>query len=483
MKLSFLSPLLLILTLTAKPFSLLAQQKAPRENPSLISLPTAVQTARAELEHVKKQILETRQRISLERAQKQAELTELESEVVRLTRETRERAQDEHATAEALKELREEARRLEQFRNNTWQALLESRRNAETHFLLTDADVFASRLEQVDAVLARQTEPALLPEASQHVFTLIADHVEASSRIRTFNGRAIDEAGNEQNGVFIQLGGVAALFVGSDTSVAGLVSLQHGSVRPHVRPLKTEEELLALRAFLKGERASLPLDVSGGNALRAMQTERRLSEEVRAGGVVMIPLLAVAVICLLLGVWKAIDLWGLPLPSDAQVLAFAMALPAEPEVAARHAEAQRGPLQRLMKEALTYSDAPRERLEELLQDTILGELPALESRLGALSVGAAVAPLLGLLGTVTGMIHTFRMISVFGTGDARMLSGGISEALITTEAGLVIAIPLLLFHALLQKRARRHADALEKAAFIILERRYAEPSADRRCDT
>jgi biopolymer transport protein ExbB len=79
----------------------------------------------------------------------------------------------------------------------------------------------------------------------------------------------------------------------------------------------------------------------------------------------------------------------------------------------------------------------------------------IESNLSLLGLTAAVAPLLGLLGTVTGMIKTFQIISLHGAGDARTLSGGISEALVTTEFGLVVAIPALLAHAWLNRRAKR----------------------------
>ena len=85
-----------------------------------------------------------------------------------------------------------------------------------------------------------------------------------------------------------------------------------------------------------------------------------------------------------------------------------------------------------------------------------------------LSVSAAAAPLLGLLGTVTGMIHTFRLITMFGTGDARLLSGGISEALVTTEAGLMVAIPALLIHAWCLRRVRRNASLHKQAALRLL---------------
>ena len=81
------------------------------------------------------------------------------------------------------------------------------------------------------------------------------------------------------------------------------------------------------------------------------------------------------------------------------------------------------------------------------------ELPRLEHFLSTIGVLAAVAPLLGLLGTVTGMINTFHMITLFGSGNTGLMAGGISEALITTAAGLVIAIPLLLAHNYLSTKA------------------------------
>ena len=77
------------------------------------------------------------------------------------------------------------------------------------------------------------------------------------------------------------------------------------------------------------------------------------------------------------------------------------------------------------------------------------------------SVIGGVAPLLGLLGTVTGMIHTFKLVTIFGSGEAHLLSGGISEALVTTEAGLVIAIPVLIAHAYFHRRVKSIIAGLE----------------------
>ena len=81
--------------------------------------------------------------------------------------------------------------------------------------------------------------------------------------------------------------------------------------------------------------------------------------------------------------------------------------------------------------------------------------------LGAIAITAAVSPLLGLLGTVSGMIETFKLMTLFGAGDPAAVSGGISQALVTTELGLVVAIPALLLHALLSRRVKTYYGQLE----------------------
>ena len=98
-------------------------------------------------------------------------------------------------------------------------------------------------------------------------------------------------------------------------------------------------------------------------------------------------------------------------------------------------------------------DIDTETLELKLDEAILKETPKLEKRQGFIKILAAVAPLLGLLGTVTGMIETFQMITLFGTGDPKLMAGGISQALVTTMLGLFVAIPLVLLHSFIAEPA------------------------------
>ncbi|MBM4020017.1 MAG: MotA/TolQ/ExbB proton channel family protein [Planctomycetes bacterium] len=99
-----------------------------------------------------------------------------------------------------------------------------------------------------------------------------------------------------------------------------------------------------------------------------------------------------------------------------------------------------------------------------METALLAEAPKLERSLSLLAALAGVAPLLGLLGTVSGMIATFDTISAAGTGNPRLLSGGLSEALITTQSGLMVAIPLLLVHAWLRRWVERREVMIEHQA-------------------
>ena len=176
----------------------------------------------------------------------------------------------------------------------------------------------------------------------------------------------------------------------------------------------------------------LPLDVTGKHPELFTQPSGLLNH-LRQGGVIMIPILLLGVVCIIVVLIKLLELVRHPLSQDLLKLG----------VAAAHSK---NTGEALENELFTIAQQCVARREHLLF---------------WLGVSASAAPLLGLLGTVTGMIHTFRLITAFGVGDARLLADGISEALVTTEAGLCVAIPALLCHAWLTRMARRHASTME----------------------
>jgi len=206
-----------------------------------------------------------------------------------------------------------------------------------------------------------------------------------------------------------------------------------------------------------GQSTDMAVDFSRGQILRAVVQSKSPIERVQEdGGPVGYVILGVGALGLLLCLWKAIVLYSTGGKISKQLKSD------EPN--------KSNPLGRVMA---VYADNPNadiETLELKLDEAILRETAPLESGLSFIKVLYVVAPLLGLLGTVVGMIATFQMITLFGTGDPRMMAGGISTALVTTVLGLVVAIPLTLFHSFLQGKSKSLIQVLEEQAAGIVAR-------------
>ena len=126
------------------------------------------------------------------------------------------------------------------------------------------------------------------------------------------------------------------------------------------------------------------------------------------------------------------------------------------------------PVARVINAGLRCHEQDREDMENVLQEAILREIPPLERFLSTLGMLAAISPLLGLLGTVTGMIDTFHIITLHGTSDPKLMSGGISEALVTTMLGLGVAIPLMLAQTLLNRAVEKEIGMMEEKAVSLV---------------
>jgi biopolymer transport protein ExbB len=210
----------------------------------------------------------------------------------------------------------------------------------------------------------------------------------------------------------------------------------------------------AVREYFDGGGEELPLDLVEGDAFRRQASSEGVLEWLGSGGFLVWPILLVGVAGLGLGLARFITLGSSRAFSERRMREI-VDLVEGGEFDAGKAYCARGkafPACRVLGRALDHVGMSQEVLENALQEAILQELPRLERFLPTMQVLAAIAPLLGLLGTVTGMINTFQVITHFGTGDPRMMSGGISEALITTQLGLAVAIPIMVLHHFLERR-------------------------------
>ena len=213
--------------------------------------------------------------------------------------------------------------------------------------------------------------------------------------------------------------------------------------------------------------AGIPLDPDGRAANRAEPPAFSLVHWIKAGRFFIWPILAVLVIGLGIAVVRGIDLIRRGV-SPGRLLTIAGLATTDPGGAAAQVATGSTPLDRILRAGLAARDRPREAREAAVEQVLIAEGGQLHRGLPALLVLAGIAPLLGLLGTVTGMIDLFGVIAAEGSGNAKSLSGGISEALITTQAGMIVAIPLLVVHALLHRAAQRREQLLEEAACAVL---------------
>jgi biopolymer transport protein ExbB len=199
-----------------------------------------------------------------------------------------------------------------------------------------------------------------------------------------------------------------------------------------------------------------PTGPTGGSLLAAFIDTPTLTERWHQGRQVGYVITAVGIIAMLIAAWRFVVLTAIGAKVNAQL---------KSTVANTN-----NPLGRVLVVADENPNMDTESLELKLNEAVLKEIPNLENSLTLIKIIAAVAPLLGLLGTVTGMIITFQAITIFGAGDPKTMASGISSALITTVLGLIVAIPTLLAHTIVSGRAKRVIHVLEEQAAGIIAR-------------
>ncbi|HAR00618.1 MAG TPA: hypothetical protein DCR61_14835 [Verrucomicrobiales bacterium] len=332
----------------------------------------------------------------------------------------------------------------------------------ETRIHITEVDTYQSA---VRALQSASKNPDLSPEefADAQVALLDAsiDRLESLIGGKKFTSDALAPSGVLENGEVILMGPFA-VFASSDTASAGLAQLQLGSPKPTVVDLGAERTAV-IRQLSDAGKGEFPVDPTMGNALKIAATQDNLIEHMKKGGPVMLPIVGLGLAAVLIALMKWLQLSSIKLatPADLQLILSQIRTDNAPK-ALKHIDTMKGYVGDVLKSAVENRHEKKEYLEEIMYEKMLSAKPALERWIPLIALTAATAPLLGLLGTVTGMINTFNMITVFGTGDPRMLSGGISEALITTKFGLVVAVPALICHAFVTRKVKGVLGSMEQ---------------------
>ncbi|MGO2132849.1 MAG: MotA/TolQ/ExbB proton channel family protein [Halomonas sp.] len=223
-----------------------------------------------------------------------------------------------------------------------------------------------------------------------------------------------------------------------------------------------------LAALQRGDSDLLPIDPADGKVLQAMAQQPTLWQRFQQGGAVGYVVVALGALGLLVALLQYLYLLRITVTQRRQLADLEQLR-------------DDNPLGRVLKRFNSngHEHIP-EALEARLDEAMLAEQPRIERGQALIKMLAAIAPLLGLLGTVTGMIVTFQSITVFGTGDPQLMAGGISQALVTTVLGLVTAVPLLFAHTALASRSRALISSMEgRASAVLADRLEAERQVPR----
>ncbi len=303
---------------------------------------------------------------------------------------------------------------------------------------------------------------------------MLVREIRLSGSVRLENGFIIDRSGRGTDAEILLIGNFTAAYR-TDDETGFLNNSPAGERLFALSRLPSGRMQGRIADYMDGKSEAVPMDISRGGALRQLTHELRLWEQVPKGGPIVWPILiilglgmAIIVERVLFLVRKRFDSEGFMRQIDALVKEGKFE-----ECRLACDGHGKKPVARVVGAGLACCQMPREEMENALQEAILKEIPPMERFLSTLGMLAAIAPLLGLLGTVTGMINTFHVITLYGTGDPRMMSGGISEALVTTMLGLAVAIPMLMAHTWLNRAVDRNISEMEEKAVTLVNIAHA----------
>lgn len=420
------------------------------------------------LEDVLRELSAERDRIAREKIPLSKEVATLEDEVASMRREAARLLKVQDAGTIDLGSLRKQVDGLEEQDEFVTSRLTEFMRDFEARLniaeipryeKITSAAKLAENNANLDADGKREAQVAVVRAA--------LDHLRALQGGETFDGEALSPDGVLVSGKFIAFG-PSVFFASADGEVAGLVEHQLNAADPVVvaLPGSLSSSLFDLADAGKGE---VPLDPTLGKALKIEQAGKSLGQYVEDGGAVGLVIIGLGLAAFAMTGFKTWEITSFKVAERSVVDGILDELAQGSQAAAAKRAAQvQGISGEMLELGVRHAGDSRDILEELMFEKILSVRPRAERFLPFLSITTAASPLLGLLGTVIGMINTFNLLTIFGTGDAKSLSSGISEALVTTALGLIVAIPTLLMHGTLVRLAKGKLGQLEELSVAFI---------------
>ncbi len=424
----------------------------------------AVRQAQERLERAQQQLEALNEEITEKRPPLAAELDTLEDEVVRLRAEVSDAARIRQSVDLEVSQLQQRLRDIRENNNYIKSTLLNDYfRRFENNIDESEIPVYREKIRRTLELLEAD-DPMDDEEIFEHQLALLDIALRRLGNIiggKRFEGEASIARGAIREGTFV-LVGPNSYFQSDDGELVGISRGTHNN-RADIYLLPQFRSGIA--QLIETGEGEIPVDTTDGEAWEAEEHTMTLAEEIRTGGPVMVPILTLVFVAAVIAVFKTFELFSVKAAKERDLRTILGHIrEGNKDKALAHAKSVGGPVGDMLTAAVENADENKEVVEEILYEKIINTQPKLERFLAIIAVTAATAPLLGLLGTVTGMIRTFKLITIVGTGDARNFAAGISEALITTKWGLMIAIPTLIVHALLNRKAKGVVASMEQTA-------------------
>ncbi len=303
-------------------------------------------------------------------------------------------------------------------------------------------------------------------EALKTIFSTSNALIQRLSTIEVTKAPFYLNDGTEKLGTVVKVGNIARFGVDGQNAGA-LVPAGENKFKLYDEPAAVE----TAKALAEGKMPETLHIFIFENSIKEIEdkTEKTIYSVIDSGGIIGWVIIGLGLFGLLLALLRSIFLMGAGSATGPLAKATIVQLKeGGQEKTLAFLKDKKGATARVLKATVRNLDAEREHVEDVVMESIMHESSRLDRFGSAIMVIAAVAPLLGLLGTVTGMIATFDIITEFGTGDPKLLSGGISIALVTTELGLIVAIPMLLVGNMLSAWAEKIKDAMEHSALHVI---------------
>ena len=429
-------------------------------------LEQAVAKTKADIKEARLQIDAQSKKFLEEKIQLNKKLSALRQKIKSLKSYYAELKVDANDGQSDLEELKSEIKNFDKTLDFIYGTNLEFRRAFETRLNTEQATIYGQEFKSIDQNLQAE-EAAQKLKALKSLLDLSSKHNNEQFGGSKYKLKVISQDNALIEGYAAQFGPFK--FFSSDHQ-SGMLIDEQGLDQARLYDNFTETEKASIKALVETGKGELPIDISRGIALKLKETERSIWQTLTDGGLTMYPLIILALFCVIIAIYKfiSINLYKVK-HAESNIQKILNALKENRQDDALAITDQMGlPLGPVLKVGIRHRNASREHIEELMYERVLIMIPRLEKLLTPLAVAASAAPLLGLLGTVTGMIHTFSLIQVHGTGDASLLSSGIAEALITTMVGLIIAVPALLMHAYLSGRVKKAVNTTQQSAIMFV---------------